>query len=427
MSDTIKLDRKAVFGWAMYDFANSAFTTLVVTFIYATYFTEAIAENNKVGTYYWSIGVGLSAIIVALVSPYAGAIADQGGYRKRFLLLSTILGVGATVVLFFPLPGQIYFALITFIIANFAFEIGLVFYNAFLPDLAPTEKIGRVSGFAWGLGYLGGLLCLGIALVTVVMPEEPMFGLSKDNGEYIRATNLLVALWYALFSIPVFLTVKESKKERVALNKDLFAKATKQFVDTFHEIRNYREIFRMLIARIFYNDGLVTIIAFGAIYAVGTFGFSTQDTLIFGIVLNVSAGLGAFAFGYIDDKLGGKTTIQITNIGLILASLLAVFTQSTTGFWVAGTIVGLLMGPNQSASRSLMGRFIPKDKENEFYGFFAFSGKATSFIGPFLLGQFTLMFDSQRAGVSVVIVLFVIGMIILQGVNEKQGIAASGR
>ncbi len=390
MPDEPKLNRRTVFGWAMYDFANSAFTTLVVTFIYATYFTEAIAEDSNTGTFYWSLGVGISAILVALVSPYAGAIADQGGYRKRFLLLSTILGVAATIVLFFPMPGQVYFALVTFVIGNFAFEIGLVFYNAFLPELAPQEKIGRVSGFAWGLGYLGGLLCLVIALVTVVMPEEPMFGLSKENGEYIRATNLLVAGWYALFSIPLFVMVKEEKREKLAFSRELFSKATDQFVNTFHEIRKYRDIFRMLIARIFYNDGLVTIIAFGAIYAVGTFGFSTQDTLIFGIVLNVSAGLGAFAFGYLDDKIGGKTTIQITNIGLILASLLAVFAQSTTGFWIAGVVVGLLMGPNQSASRSLMGRFIPADKENEFYGFFAFSGKATSFIGPILLGQITL-------------------------------------
>lgn len=411
----------------MYDFANSSFTTLVVTFIYATYFTEAIAADSNTGTFYWSMGVGLSAIIVALVSPYAGAIADQGGYRKRFLLLSTILGVAATIVLFFPMPGQIYFALITFVIGNFAFEIGLVFYNAFLPEIAPQDKIGRVSGFAWGLGYIGGLLCLVIALFTLVMPEDPIFGISKENGEYIRATNLLVAMWYALFSIPIFVMVQEKKKEKLAFSRELFSKATRQFVNTFHEIRRYRDIFRMLVARLFYNDGLVTIIAFGAIYAVGTFGFSTQDTLIFGIVLNVCAGLGAIGFGYLDDKLGGKTTIQITNIGLILASLLAVFAQSATGFWIAGVVVGLLMGPNQSASRSLMGRFIPQDKENEFYGFFAFSGKATSFMGPILLGQFTLLFDSQRAGVSVVILLFIIGMAILHGVNEREGIAAAGR
>ena len=411
----------------MYDFANSAFTTLVVTFIYATYFTEAIAEDTNTGTFYWSLGVSISAIIVALVSPYAGAIADQGGYRKRFLFLATILGVGATIVLFFPVPGQITFALTAFIIGNFAFEIGLVFYNAFLPELAPPEKIGRVSGFAWGLGYLGGLLCLGIALLFFVMPEEPLFGLSKENGEYIRATNLLVAVWYALFSIPLFVMVKEEKKDKLAFSRELFSEATKQFVNTFHEIRNFRDIFRMLIARIFYNDGLVTIIAFGAIYAVGTFGFTTEEVLLFGIILNVSAGAGAIGFGYLDDKLGGKTTIQITNIGLIIASLVAVLATGPLGFWISGIVVGLLMGPNQSASRSLMGRFIPQDKENEFYGFFAFSGKATSFIGPILLGQITLLFDSQRAGVSVVIVLFIIGMIILNGVDEKRGIAAAGR
>ncbi len=411
----------------MYDFANSAFTTLIVTFIYATYFTQAIAEDATSGTGYWSLGVTVSALAVALISPYAGAIADQGGYRKRFLLWSTILGVLATVLLFFPMPGQIGFALTVFVIGNFAFEIGLVFYNAFLPDLAPADKIGRVSGYAWALGYLGGLLCLFVALFTLVLPDQPLFGFDKATGEHIRATNLLVAIWYGLFSIPIFLLVRETRREPVRVNARLFQSATRQIVNTFREVRTYRHLFRMLVARIFYNDGLVTIIAFGAIYAAGTFGFDTTKILYFGIVLNVCAGLGAFGFGYLDDRLGGKLTIQISNIGLFLASALAVFAESELWFWVAGACVGILMGPNQSASRSLMGRFVPADKENEFYGFFAFSGKATAFIGPFLLGRLTEAFDSQRVGVSVVMVLFLIGGIILQSVNEREGILAAGR
>jgi UMF1 family MFS transporter len=411
----------------MYDFANSAFTTLIVTFIYATYFTEAIAEDATSGTGYWSIGVTVSGLAVALLSPYAGAIADQGGYRKRFLLWSTVLGVLATVLLFYPRPGQIVFAISVFAVGNFAFEIGLVFYNAFLPDLAPPEKIGRVSGYAWGLGYLGGLLCLFVALFVFVLPDQAPFGLDKAAGEHIRATNLLVAAWYGLFAIPLFLLVREKNKNRLPLTRELLASATRQFVDTFKEIRQYRHLFRMLIARIFYNDGLTTIIAFGAIYAAGTFGFDTTKILYFGIALNVCAGLGAFAFGYLDDRLGGKTTIQISNLGLIAASTVAVLAQSETAFWVAGACVGLLMGPNQSASRSLMGRFVPADKENEFYGFFAFSGKATSFMGPFLLGRFTEAFDSQRAGVSVVIFMFILGTLLLMSVNETEGRAAARR
>ncbi|MEZ4698839.1 MAG: MFS transporter [Rhodothermales bacterium] len=427
MANEAIYNRRAIWGWAMYDFANSAFTTLVVTFIYATYFTEAIAPDSNSGTGYWSLGVTISALAVAIVSPYAGAIADQGGFRKRFLLWSTILGVLATALLFFPKPGQIGFAIAVFAVGNFAFEIGAVFYNAFLPDLAPPDRIGRVSGYAWGLGYLGGLLCLFVALFVLIQPEIAPFGLDMASGEHIRATNLLVAVWYGLFSIPIFFLVSEKKKDRLPLSSDLIRSSTRQFVNTFHEIRTYRHLFRMLVARIFYNDGLVTIISFGAIYAAGTFGFDTRKILYFGIVLNVCAGLGAFAFGYLDDVLGGKMTIQISNIGLFAASALAVFAQSETAFWIAGACVGILMGPNQSASRSLMGRFVPPDKENEFYGFFAFSGKATAFIGPFLLGRLTQVFNSQRAGVAVVMVMFLIGGLILHSVNEAEGRAAANR
>ena len=411
-------NRKTVFGWAMYDFANSAFTTLVVTFIYATYFTEAIAPDVNSGTTYWSWGVGASAVLVALVSPLIGAIADQGGYRKRFLFLATVLGVIATALLYFPQAGQVTMALVIFVVANFAFELGIVFYNAFLPEIAPPDKIGRISGYAWGLGYLGGLLCLVFALVVFVMPETPPFGLSADDGSSIRATNLLVAVWFALFSIPTFLMVKETKPETKVSWSTLFRDSFGQFTQTFREIRQYKQIFRFLVARIFYNDGLVTIIAFGAIFAAGTLGFDTQGILMFGIALNVSAGLGAWMFGYLDDKLGGKRTLMITIVGLFLATLLAVFSQTETQFWIAGIVVGLLMGPNQSASRSLMGRLIPKDKENEFYGFFAFSGKATSFMGPILLGILTQAFNSQRAGVSAVLIFFLIGGIILMGVKD---------
>ena len=182
-----------------------------------------------------------------------------------------------------------------------------------------------------------------------------------------------------------------------------------------------------MIARLIYNDGLITIFAFGGIYAQGTFGFTTEDVIVFGIALNVAAGLGALAFGFLDDIIGGKPTIFISLAGLFAAGLLAVLTTSETLFWVAGIVVGILAGPNQAASRSLMGRFVPPDKETEFYGFFAFSGKATSFLGPLLLGQFTLLFDSQRAGVSTVLLFFIVGALLLRMVDEKEGIALAKR
>ena len=261
--------------------------------------------------------------------------------------------------------------------------------------------------------------------VGFVKPEIPWFGFSKEAGEHIRATNLLVAIWFSIFSLPMILTLKTKTKENFTKSKFNILSGIKELVHTFKKIKKYKQVLKFLIARMIYNDGLVTIFAFGGIYAAGTFGFSFEEIMIFGIVLNVTAGIGAFIFGFMDDKLGGKITIQITLIALIFAGLLAIFAQSKLYFWIAGILVGIFSGPNQAASRSLMGRFTPSSKENEFYGFFAFSGKMTAFIGPLFLGILTELFDSQRAGVSIVVVLFVLGLFLLRSVNEKDGITTA--
>ncbi len=421
-----RIDKKTVVSWAMYDFANSAFTTLVVTFIYSTYFVKSVAPNEIIGTTLWSRAVTFSAIAVALVSPLAGALADRGGYRKGFLLFSTIIAIAATTGLYTVLPGQVVRALLWFAVANFAFEMGNVFYNAFLPDIAPREYIGRISGYGWGLGYIGGLIAMAIAMVGFVSPETPWFGLTSEDGANIRATNLLVAVWFAVFSVPIFLWVRE-KKPRAFQTCGVLASTYRQLGQTFRDARQYKEIIKLLIARLVYNDGLITIFAFGGIYAVGTFGFTFTEIMVFGIVLNVAAGIGAFAMGFLDDMLGGKRTIQISLVFLILATLMAIFTQDKTVFWISGILVGFFAGPNQSASRSLMGRFVPPEKENEFFGLFAFSGKATAFLGPLALGELTRIFQSQRAGVSIVAVLFVAGSVLLKWVDEKEGVRAAGR
>jgi len=256
--------RRAIWSWALYDFANSAFTTLVVTFIYATYFTQAIAPDEITGTSLWSRGVTITALIVALCSPVLGAIADVGGYRKPLVVLSTLICVAATAALYGVLPGQVLAALVLFVIANVAYEFGTVFYNAFLPDLAPEGRIGTVSGAAWGLGYLGGLLALAAALVMLVQPEVPWFGFSTEAGENIRATNLLVAAWFLVFSVPFFLWVPEGRPRR-PVTADLVRGAFKQLFGTFHEVRKHRQTFRFLVARLVYTDRLVTVCAFGRI------------------------------------------------------------------------------------------------------------------------------------------------------------------
>ena len=434
--------KRTIFSWSMYDFANQPFTTLVVTFIYGTFFTKVIAENEIVGTMLWSRGITITAIIVALLSPIMGAIADRGGYRKLYLIFWTWVSIIGALILWFPVEGQVVFALTAFIIGNVGFEMGGVFCNAFLPEITTKKNIGRVSGYGWSFGYVGGLVALAIALLLFVNPDIPIFNLDKTTHEHIRATNIMVAIWFAIFSIPTFLYVNQEKRPKQKI-KPMIIESIIQVRNTFRNVRQYKEMTKFLIARLIYNDGLITVFAFGGIYAAGTFGFSFQDILIFGIVLNVAAGLGAFMMGFLDDMIGGKSTIQISNVGLIIACIIAVSAPDRdlfnitlpiigstliTGksmFWLSGILIGIFSGPNQSASRSLMARFVPKDRENEFFGFFAFSGKATAFMGPFLLGVLTQIFESQRYGIAVVILFLIVGFLLLRSVDEDAGIAAS--
>ena len=406
----------------MYDFANSAFTTLVLTFVYSTYFVMFIASDAIAGTVLWSRAVTIAGLAVALLSPILGAVADRGGHRKLFLALTTAICVLATTGLYTVLPGAVMQALVWFVIANIAFEIGGVFYNAFLPDIAPARRIGRTSGYGWSLGYVGGLGCMAIAMVGFVSPEVPWFGLTKELVQNIRATNLLVAGWFAVFSLPIFLWVREDKSRISPPGTGLVREAWRQLADTFKEVRRYRQLGLFLLARMVYNDALVTIFVFGGIYAAGTFDFSLQKIMIFGIVLNVAAGIGAFFMGFMDDRLGGKNTILVATAGLVLATVVAALTTSEGVFWGAGILIGLMAGPNQSASRSLMGRFTPREKKNQFFGFYAFSGKATAFVGPLALGMLTQQFNSQRAGIWVVALLFVAGGLLLAAVDEQKGI-----
>jgi len=415
---------RVIWSWAFYDWANSAYATLVVTFVYSTYFTQAMAPDELTGTTWWSRAVAVSGILTALISPILGAAADRAGARKRFLALTTVLCIGATTLLAFvppSLPNAALVALALFVIADLCFETGYVFYNAFLPTIASSERIGRVSGYGWGFGYAGGLVCMGIALVGFVRPEVPWFGLSTVEGFNVRATNLLVAVWFSVFALPLFLFVPERRLGGVRV--DVRA-AFQQLGVTFRTIGRYREIAKFLIARLVFNDGLVTVFAFGGIYAAGTFGMSLSEVIIFGVVLNVASGLGAVAFGFLDDRIGGKKTIMVTLVMLTLATAVAVWAPNRTWFWTAGVLIGLFVGPNQSASRSLMGRFVPEKHQTEFFGFFAFSGKVTSFMGPILLGTVTAAFGSQRAGVATVILFFLVGGTLLWTVNERRGIEA---
>ncbi len=444
-----KIENKGeVLAWSMYDFANQPFTNIVVTFIYGTFFTTVIASDEISGTQQWSYAVTVTAIVVALLSPLMGALADRGGYRKTFMFIFTWLTVLASLALYFVLPGEVLKALIWFVIANVGFEMGAVFCNAYLPDISHSKNIGRISGYGWSLGYLGGLIALALAMVFLVQTETPLFGFGKGEAnayENIRATSLLVAVWFAVFSIPTFLFLKDRKPDKKALLKNV-KHTLKDFKQTAKELRSYPQIIKFLLARLVYNDGLVTIFAFGGIYAAGSLDFTFDEIMIMGIVLNVTAGLGSFLMGFLDDRIGGRTTIKVTLLGLMIAIALAVvapdlrpwlqyvlggdavpdYLTSKNIFWAAAVLIGIFSGPNQASSRSLMARFTPEEKKNEFFGFFAFSGKATAFIGPFLFGVLTVMFDSQRAGISIIFLFFLIGYILLHRVNEPLGMSQGG-
>ena len=419
---------KRILGWCFYDFANSAFTTIIVTFIYSAYFASGIVGNEAMGQVYWGNAVTICAIIIAILSPIMGAIADQGGYRKSFLLFWTWICIIFSILLFFPKSGDIYSALILFIIANVAFEMGCVFCNAYVPTISTEENTGKISGYGYAFGYLGGLLALVLGLVTITLPEQPMFGISLEDGENYRAMNILVALWLIVFSIPTFLWLnKDNRKKRIniTLIKDSFS----QLRGTFRDIKKIKNTIRFLVARLFYNDALITIFSFGGIIAVGVYDFNLEKMLIFGIVLGAAAGIGAFLMGFVDDRIGSKKTILLSNLFLIIATIMVVSTNDESIFWVAGIIVGFWSGPNQSASRSLMSKLSPKNKQNEFFGFFAFSGKITAFLGPFLLAQTTYVAlqyynfekaSAQRLGVSVVLFLFILGTLFLFLVNEDK-------
>ena len=418
-------ERRTIWSWCLYDWANSAFTTLVVTFVYSAYFTSAFADDPGRGTALWSRGITASALAIAALAPIAGALADRGG-RRRYLILCSLVCVAATVALAFVRPSQpnaVVIALTVFVVANVAFELGLVFYNAFLSSIAAPERIGRVSGYGWGLGYAGGLMALLAALVVFVLPETPLFGIPTEEGFNLRATNLLVAGWFLLFAIPAFVFLKDDavSGERLSIRR-----AFADLAVTVRHLRRYRQVARFLLARLFYNDGLVTIFAFGGIYAVGTFGFTFAELITFGIVINVGAGLGALAFGFVDDRIGGRATVAWSVAALAVATVIGALAPSREWFWVSAILVGIFAGPNQSASRSLMARFVPAKHESEFFGFFAFSGKVTSFLGPALLGVLSDVYN-QRVGVASLLVFFLVGGLILWRVDEREGMAAAGR
>ena len=415
----LPVTRREIVSWALYDFANSAFTTLIVTFIFSAYFAQSIAPDPIKGAIWWTRAVQASAIIVAVVMPIIGAIADSGGLKKRFLFMATVVCVVLTAALFWMGPGDAWLAALIFIGANVAYEITQVLYNSFLPEIATPQKMGRVSGFGWGVGYVGGLICLVLALgmVTTWLPETDYVN--------VRATSLLTALWFLVFSIPTFLYLRERQPRRPSPIIEHVHRGFSRIRDTGRNLSQYRQAVRFLVARLVYNDGLVTVFAMAAIYAGAEFGLVTSEILLLGIVVNVAAGISAIIFGFVNDRIGGKKTITVTLVGLIGTTGLAFFAPDRTWFWVAAIFLGMMVGPNQAASRSLLASFVPQNKQAELFGFYAFSGKLASVLGPLSYGLVLGATESHRWALASVVIFFVVGLCLLARVDEEEGIASA--
>lgn len=415
------MNRKAIWGWCLYDWASSTFPTLISTFVFATYFTKAVAETPAEGTALWGYATSFAAISVAILAPILGAISDRAGRRKPWLFILTLIYGGAAIAMWTvtPDPGSVQTALILVVIGTMGFELAMVFYNAMLPDVAPKGMTGRISGWGWGLGYGGGLVALALSLVVFVQPDPALFGLDKETSEHIRAIPVLAGVWVIVFALPIFLWTPGRSGTGVGT-----AQAVRDGLatlwHTLKTIRQYGTVLRFLIARMFYTDGLNTLFAFGGIFAAATFGMTSEEVLLFGISLNVTAGLGAAGFAFLDDRWGPKPVILISVGAIALIGLAMLSVTDKTVFWILGLGIGIFLGPSQAASRSMMARLAPAEMTTEFFGLYALSGKATAFLGPFLLALAVEATDSQRWGMATIIPFFIIGLVMLWRVRVNE-------
>lgn len=407
-------NKRALWSWALYDWSNSAFFTIILTFVFAQYFSVSVIQDEVAGTRAWGNIVGIAGVVIAILAPILGAIADQSGRRKPWLISFTLLCVISSAMLWTVTPDQSQFwtAALWVGLGTLGAEFAFIFYNSMLPDLARPERTGRWSGWAWGLGYVGGIASLVVALYGFIEADGTFFNLDRDAAEHVRATFVLVAVWYLVFALPAFFFIPDRPSTGLSLGAATRAGLV-QLKESIAHVRQYRDIVRFLIARMLYTDGLATIFTFGGVYAAGTFNMSPTEVLQFAIALNVTAGLGALGFAWIDDALGGRNTILLSLLGLGCSAFAILVVDGATAFWIWGMILGIFVGPLQSASRSHLARVAPPHLQTQMFGLFAFSGKATAFAGPLLMGWVTSVTDSQRWGMSTILLFLLIGFVLM--------------
>lgn len=421
MNPAPRAGRRALAAWCLFDWANSPFPTIVVTFLFANYYALVVAADPDQGAGLWALANAVAGILTALMSPLFGAFADRGGPRKPWLFGTCAVMVAATALLWFvgPAPSFLVLGFVLVVVATTAFELSMVFYNAILPDIAPESHIGRFSGWGWSLGYAGGLAALVVSLFVFVQAEAPPFGLDPGAQEHLRATNLLVALWFVVFSLPFWWLVPD----RPGLGKKAATVVREGFAElrgTLMRWREYRQILRYLLAFMLYSNGYNTLFAMGAVYAGTTFGMGFEDILVFGITLNATAGLGALGFAWVDDYVGAKPTVMISIAAITVLGAAALAVDTLSWFWGLTLALSAFLGPAQAASRSMMARMAPEKMRAEMFGLYGLAGRAASWAGALVVGWVTLAVGDFRIGMTSILVFLIAGLWLLWGVRYEQ-------
>ncbi len=427
---------KEIFGWAMFDFANSSYTTVIISVAFCTVFTNIIVGDGpdyRMGNLLWSIALSISYAIVVLTAPIFGAIMDFSATKKKFLFASYIITIAFTASLYFATPGMIVLSIILVIVSNFGFAVGESFVSSFLPDLGPPSELGKISGWAWGLGYFGGLA----STILVSLLGDSANPADMENLRYIGP---ITGAFFLLAGIPTFLWLRERGTAKILpKGENYFSIGFKRLAQTAGEVKEFRDLAVFLIAFFFAYAGLAVVISFAFIYGAQVIKWDgTTKTMMF-LITQVMAAGGALLFGYLQDKIGAVRTFNITLVIWIVAVILIYATNDLTAwlnatlgtdfraqrvFLVVGSVAGLCLGSTQSSARALVGVFSPESKSGEFYGFWGLSGKLSSILGLFGVGILQAIFD-LRTAILACSVLFFIAFVITFFVNEKRGMKAA--
>jgi len=405
---------REIWSWAMFDFANSSYTTVIVSVAFGIYFTRLVAPEGR-GDSLWGLAILCGNLFVLLLSPIIGAVADDSGRKKLFLAVTYATCIVGTALLYFVVPGRVGLGLLLFVISFVGFSFGENLAGAFLPEISTPKNIGRISGFGWGLGYFGGLACL--LLVRPLLAG----GFTVENLRDLRLVWPVTALFFLVAALPTFLFLRERAPRGTSSALEYVRAGFRRIAATASSVRHFSELVKFLSVFFVYSMGLTSVIAFAGIYAERTLGFTPGELVLLFMILQLSSAGGAFFFGWIQDRIGASRTIQMTLVLWILVCIGTYFCTSKSLFWGIGLAAGLGIGSLQSASRGLVGLFSPPEKSGEFFGFWGLSGKGAYMVGPFLFGLMSTASGSQRVAMLSTIVFFILGLVGMAFVDEKRG------